>query len=54
MDSVKVVPSDDPTPIPISEEAVNCMETIKSAAVVSEGDVYYPLFRLKSPSERQF
>ena len=51
MDSVKIVASDDNTPISLSEEAVNQLETIKAASTVSEGDVFNLLFRLKFPLE---
>ena len=47
MTSVKIVAKDDVSPIELSEEFVNSLETIKTAAAVTEGDVFITLFRLK-------
>ena len=49
--SLNVIPSDDKTPVVVSSDGVNAMETLKSASVVSEGDVVLLLFRSPSQSE---
>lgn len=40
MSSVKIVANDDATPIELSEEVVNCLEQVKTASTVTEGDVF--------------
>ena len=52
--SLNVIPCDDKTPIVVSVDAVNAMEALKSASVVSEGDVALFLFRSPFQSERMF
>jgi hypothetical protein len=39
MSVVRIIPIDDPTPIELSEKAVNCLESIKTAVAITEGDV---------------